>query len=241
MPPKLKMGAAEAGAEVAGASVLGAAPNSGLEGAAEAPPNRFELVVVLLAPNNGAAVVDAAGSAAAGSVAVCFVGSAGLAPKSVEDCITGVDSPVLLASPPNRLEAAGLAAGAPNRLEAGLAGSAGLSVPAGLAPNRPLELAEPVGLNSNAGFFAGCESFSLSDSSPSLPVPAAGAAGLSEAGLAAPKRLEGAVLLGAKMPPVGVDSAAGVAGLSEADAWEPPNKLEAAGLAPPNRPEGVAD
>lgn len=53
---------------------------------------------------------------------------------------------------------------------------------------------------SNIGFLAGWESFSLSDSPPSLSVSAAGAFFSDEAScLAAPNKFEGAVLLGAKI------------------------------------------
>ena len=219
LPPKLNTGVDE---PLAGASDLGAdeAPKRDAVGAAagaavdavEPAPNRLVLGAAVdagLAPNKDGAVVagcspvagvDTPEFGADGSSEVVLAGSEALPPKSVDDCITGVDSSGLLVAGPKRLDAAGAAVfeAPPKRLAAGLEDSEAVSdvALAGFCWKREPNGCWPAGvldLASNIGFLAGWESFSLSDSPPSLSVSAAGAFFSEGAScFAAPNKLEGA-------------------------------------------------
>lgn len=204
-------------------------PNNVVEGVdEEAPPKRLvDVVGAALAPNRleDASLLAAsdpllpnAGRGLAGSSDAGFSGSlaasAGLAPKRVVDCkadgCDAAESDGLLARP-KRLEAVvdGVVVEEPKRddalvlLAAGsLAGSAGV---AGFCEKREAPKGDCAGgaLFSEAGFLDPWESFSLSDSPPSLSVCSAvfsgeGSFSTGLSSLPPPKRFEGAVLLGAK-------------------------------------------
>lgn len=150
LAPKLKIGAA-AGLSAAGASVLGAVDASGLElgapnrgfaaGVVDALPNRLVAFAEGLTPNrDDAGVVDSPPKSEVLGAVEDLSPSAGLTPKRVDDCITGpLDSAGLLTEP-NRLVVDGVLGlssnFAPNKLEAGLVGSASLGVSAGLGAKR---------------------------------------------------------------------------------------------------------
>lgn len=114
---------------------------------------------------------------------------------------------------PNSLEVASELPIAPKRLvvvAAGLTGSLTLagSAAAGLKPNRDgaVVLGRAATLGSENSFLAGWESFSLSDSPPVTSVSERGVLALELwSCLDTPKMLDGAVLFGAKMEPVGAE------------------------------------
>lgn len=147
LPPKLNTGVDE---PLAGASDFGAddAPKSDAGAAVgvavdtvEPAPNKLVLGAAVdtgLAPNSDGAVVagcspvagvDTPEFGADGSSEAALAGSEGLAPKSVDDCITGSDPAGLLVAGPKRLDVSGAAVfeAPPKRLAAGLAGPKGVS------------------------------------------------------------------------------------------------------------------
>lgn len=256
--PKLKIGLG-ASAFAAVESVVGAdvAPNRGccgcVVGVVAPLPNKLPAVLAGFEPKRDPAVPAAGAVAdeaalpnrlAAGlgaSPAEAFAGSLGLAPNMGD----GADS-VGLPACPNKLDAlvvvsAGLEASglAPKRLDAGLGASVvfGASVVAGLDWNIEVpkgEGADAGGLVSKKLFLAGCDSFSLSDSPPSLLVasvlaPVDDSLAEDASCFAAPKILDEAVPFGAKMElpdaapelpnmdeaPAGVEAGANLMGVVE--------------------------
>lgn len=215
--------------------VAGPLPKRGADGVEAPLPNALLGAGAGLAPNNEDAVpaLPSAedefwppnnGDALGASNAADFAGSAGFAPNRLDACVAGAGekvAPLVLFDKPNTFGVADVSGFEsalvvePNMLKLGLGASfsLGASVEAGLGWNREdPKLGCAVGaLGSNRACLVGCDSFSLSDSPPSLPpssalVPTEDSFADGGSCLAAPKRLEVVVVFGAKMELAGVDA-----------------------------------